>query len=442
MPSAFTLFSTEFISRQVDSWQPKRHLLLWVLMLAAGVRIAAAFLLGNQVQVLPGTHDQVSYYALAQSLLAGQGYQFSENWYPFTPAHTPTAHWSFAYPLYLVSVYALFGDYPLLARLIQGVVGGVLLCLLIYKVGEHVTDRRVALVAAGLAAVYSYFIYYSVALMTETFSILLILASLWLALELRASPGSRRHWLLLGITLGVAALLRQTILLFAPVLLLWLFWQIRGRLFFRHVMLPVVVIGLLILPWTVRNYLVYDQFLLLNSNAGYALYASNHPQLGTNWQNENVVVPLPPELEGLNEATIDRALSRQGLSFVQQDPVRYFWLTLDKSLEYFKFWPEAQSSPLSNVARTLSIGLALPLMLAGIVISLRQWRRFSLLYLFIATHSGIHLLSWPAPRYRLPVDAILLIFAGMALVAGAQWLAHWQQARTEPGRLDAVEGSH
>ena len=38
-----------------------------------------------------------------------------------------------------------------------------------------------------------------------------------------------------------------------------------------------------------------------------------------------------------------------------------------------------------------------------------------LLYLFIAIYSLIHILSWSLARYRLPIDATLLLFAARAI---------------------------
>jgi hypothetical protein len=70
-----------------------------VLLVAVLVRVPVALAMGDRVVAMPGIQDQISYDALAQSLLAGRGYSFTENWYPFTPANTPTAHWSFLYPL-------------------------------------------------------------------------------------------------------------------------------------------------------------------------------------------------------------------------------------------------------------------------------------------------------------------------------------------------------
>jgi 4-amino-4-deoxy-L-arabinose transferase-like glycosyltransferase len=392
-----------------------KHLLAFVLFVAVLVRIPMAFYMGDQVTVLPGIHDQISYDALARSLLAGQGYRFTEHWYPFTPANTPTAHWSFLYPLYLAGIYRLIGYHPLGARLFQGIVGGALMCLFIYLIGRRIVSERVALLGAGLAAVYGYFIYYSVALMTETFFIVMVLLSLLVSLQLKDEPSLAR-WILLGLSLGVATLIRQTILLFAPVLFVWLFWELKGRIRLWHFVVSLGMIVLLITPWTMRNYHVYRQFLPLNSNAGYALYASNHPHLGTDWRNESIVVPVPEELAGQNEAAINHALLRKGIGFVLEDPGRYLWLILDKALEYFQFWPSSQSSSVSNLVRVLSFGLYMPFMLLGLLLSLSHWRNYIPLYLFATVYTGIHLISWPSIRYRLPVDAVLMLFAGLAVL--------------------------
>jgi len=56
-------------------------------------------------------------------------------------------------------------------------------------------------------------------------------------------------------------------------------------------------------------------------------------------------------------------------------------------------------------------------MLAGLLLSLRQWRRWLLLYLFIAAYTFIHVISWVQIRYRMPVDVALVPFAALAVVA-------------------------
>jgi hypothetical protein len=46
-----------------------------------------------------------------------------------------------------------------------------------------------------------------------------------------------------------------------------------------------------------------------------------------------------------------------------------------------------------------------------------------LLILFVLVYSGVHILTWTLVRYRLPVDAVLLPFAGLALYDIAQRLS-------------------
>ena len=105
----------------------------------------------------------------------------------------------------------------------------------------------------------------------------------------------------------------------------------------RGALLALTVAGLVliacILPFTVRNYRVYGDFLLLNSNAGYAMYSAQHPLHGTDFQ-AYAAAPLPDDLTPTpqNEAQWDRALMARGIQFVLAEPGRYLLLSLNHSL--------------------------------------------------------------------------------------------------------------
>jgi hypothetical protein len=181
----------------------------------------------------------------------------------------------------------------------------------------------------------------------------------------------------------------------------------------------------MILPFAIRNYRVYGTFLLLNSNAGYAMYSAQHPMHGTSFQ-EFAAAPVPDELMGLNEAQLDRELMRRGIGFVLAEPGRYLLLCLSRVRAYFEFWPSPDTSLLHNLGRSGSFGLAWPLMAYGLWLTLRRakslsWRAGSvspvaLIVLFMSFYSVLHILTWAMPRYRLPVDAVALMFAALALV--------------------------
>jgi hypothetical protein len=518
----------------------RRLILLAILALAVFLRVVVAFTLGDTV---PPGKDETSYFTLGVRVATGHGFSFDRPWYPFTPAETPTAHWSFLYALVVAAVYSVAGLHPLAVRLVSAVVSGLLLPWLTYRLAVRVTggrgqeaDRRsltpdscglTPVLAAFLSAVYLYFVLYGAMVQTEAFYICAVLWSLERALALtppqppdsggssgRAAPqppttgepGSPHGWgvrgATLGLSLGIATLLRQSILPWVVVLFAWLLWQaVRGsvgptgvlradrppRLASplpsqgepvlsvskegrgvgdnssnscnswrsgvlredrpQQVALPheianssnscnswqisvasLFIAGLVLLaciaPFTIRNTIVYGNFLLLNSNAGYAMYSAQHPMHGINFQ-EFAAAPLPQDLanKGLNEAQWDKELMRRGIGFVLAEPGRYALLSLSRIPDYFEFWPTADTTLLNNIGRVGSFGLFLPFMLYGLFLSVRRSplrhslirpfadSPFALLYLFIVFYSLLHILTWAMPRYRLPVDAVLLIFA-------------------------------
>jgi len=378
------------------------------------LRVTVAIALGDAAQPISGAADQFSYDTLAVRVLGGHGFSFPSAWYPYAEPDAPTAHWSYLYTLYLAGVYGLFGHHPLAARLMQAVASGAG-CWLIFRIGRRLFDEQVGLAAALLTAVYAYFVFFNAALMTQTFYILAVLGAFDRALAIAARP-TRGAWAVLGLCLGVGVLLRQTLLLFAPLLLAWTLWIAHGRARWRDAALAVGLLALSVVPWTVYNYVTFGDFLLLNSNGGYFLYSANHPDQGTEFDPSRVP-PIPDALRGLPEPTVDRALFRAALGFVVDDPMRFLRLSWSRVGDYFWALPSAESATISNLARMCSFALYVPFMLFGLALSLGRWRLCLPIYLYVLVDTALHLASWAAPRYRLPSDALLMIFAGVAVVA-------------------------
>jgi len=132
---------------------------------------------------------------------------------------------------------------------------------------------------------------------------------------------------------------------------------------------------------------------------------------------------IPEEVRHLDEAALDSELLGRGIQFVTQDPKRYILLSLSRIPPYFMFWYSPESSTLSNISRIGSFGIFLPFMLYGMFLGIRKTSSIlnllispqGLLLLFALVYSGVHILTWTLIRYRLPVDAVLIPFAGLAL---------------------------
>lgn len=417
-------------------------------VISVALRVAVAIALGNEVTELPGTFDQVSYHALALRVLNGFGFTFEKNWWPVTQANSPTAHWSFLYTIYLVGVYALTAS-PLVARILQAILVGFLHPYLVFRIGQRAFGNKVGVIGAAITVFYSYFIYYAGTLMTEPFYITAILGVFYLIIRLADVKEFREgFWLSvgLGISLGISLLLRQLFLLCIPFLFLWLWWARRKGPFALTFWFSSISLGLMILmivPITLYNYSRFERFVLLNTNAGYAFYLANHPFYGTDFiparNMEDYQSMIPQELKTLDEAALDQALLKLGLQFVFDDPWRYFLLSLDRIPEYFKFWPSADSGMISNLSRVSSFGITFPWMLVGIFLWFRAQRGTkladfistpgTLLLGFFLIYSIIHIVSWALVRYRLPVDAVLILFAGLAFQELVQWYLNRQTLR-------------
>lgn len=428
------------VAKFFKSKQNPRSILILIIGISVLFRVLTAIYLGDKVVDLPGTFDQISYHNLALRVLGGHGFSFGVGWWPATPANHPTAHWSYLYTLYLVLVYFVFGPHPIAARIIQAVIVGILQTYLTFKIGQKLFGDWIGIVSALLSSVYIYFIYYSATLMTEPFYITSILWALFLTIEMGDLP-SKVHDLksgreiklsiFLGLALLIGVLLRQLLLLIVPFLLLWIWlvrWSKYRKLPIKSTAIVAAVMIIFILPITFYNYQRFHRFVLLNTNAGFAFFWGNNPIYGTQFQpiltSTTYGQLIPEDVRSLNEAAMDQELLKRGIGFVISDPVRYILLSISRIPFYFEFWPTPGSGLISNISRVLSFGIMLPFMLYGMIAALLnlalplkdRWNSPEvMLILFSVLYATIHILTWTLIRYRLPIDAMALVFAGYAL---------------------------
>lgn len=418
-----------------------RRRFIIVLTLAFFLRATIALWLGDVMEVIPvgGTHDQITYDMLGKRVAEGKGLTFPEPWYPWIQADTPSSYFSGPLAISLGIIYKVFGYHPLIARLVFSLLG-TFAVYLIHRLGRRLFGKTAGLLSAGFAACYAYLILYSATLLTETPFIVFLLLALEGGYMVVEDERDEAFWLV-GIGLAGALLFRSAVLVFIPVFLVWLYLASPGaaRLQTKVVkyLVPAGIIFVAVLPWTVRNYRLYGRFMLLQSQFGHVFWNANHPAQGTDFRGP-WVAPIPKELlNNLNEADLTYELLRQGRQFITEDPGRFLLLSVDRFVYLFTFWPTADSSFMSNIARLLSFGIMVPFMLAGLALSLRQWRRLVPIYLFIILHIGIYVSSWVMIRYRVPVDAVLLLFAGLSVATLMSLVRkYWQRWHLEKERVE------
>ncbi len=384
-----------------------RAALLWIFGVALAIRIVLAF--ATAAEPLRG--DAGLYDELARSIAAGKGYVVSSG--------KPTSFYMPLYPLLLGSVYALFGEDHLYAKLAQAFLGAAT-CGVIFLIGRKLFDRTAGLLAAGMAIVHYYFLVMGTLLLTETLLALLlsVFTLIWIRWREEKNPWRAG---ILGLICALATLTKSTYALL-PFLVLaiecsvsWsqeaagarrMRWA-QGMLLLGCFMLPLSV-------WTVRNYLVHQAFVPLATQGGMVLYMSYNPSQGK-------VLGIHPEDEvtrrarerSASEVEWDRALLRAAAQSLREEPSRIYRYLPLKALN---FWSVLDWEILRGGVYNFATAFTLPLALLGIVIAgSRPGELLPLLapimYLF-----GAALVTYGLPRFRFPVEPHIVILAGAGML--------------------------
>ena len=268
-------------------------------------------------------------------------------------------------------------------------------------------------------------------------------AALWLwshvfLLTAACSSGRNtvRRWMMSGILLALACYLRP-IPLFYPALLLpavMFALAVRGshsvplweRLLrnWRRAAIFAGVMAVVILPWTIRNLVVTEQFLPLNDGTGMHLYIGASQEWRGEYPDFEPVTPLMAKGMTLGEA--NHELGRQAMKNIKQDPAA--WLALFP-LKLKRLWLEVPGAKRQIESPRLKTGLAGVAMCSLLLAAAGVWRfrrapAAWLLLLPALYITGVHGVLFAMARFRIPVEPYLICLATAATtpVLGTLWL--------------------
>jgi 4-amino-4-deoxy-L-arabinose transferase-like glycosyltransferase len=412
--------------------QTQKRLVL-ILTLGLAVRLVWLWALGEQ----PLWMDEPEYLDIAHALRAG-GYLDDYLW-----LRTPL------FPAWLALVLGP-GEQLWLARLAQ-IALGLLLIFLLYRVALVAwQDERSAELAALLAALYLPLVAYANYLMAETL-LLVVLCMLLLTLLAALRAPSFKRAALAGGLLGMAALIKPIGLVLLPTLLL-VFWWNRQPWRWRAgaTVLLLAVCMAVIAPWSLRNALVHQRFILLDTTGGFNLWFGNQALAE---QTDPFFVQTVNASEP-NLADRDRVFAQRGQELLQQDAAQTLtYLFTDKLARFWRLQTDlvvtqeqgqlALRCPIEGPDGTYGILLPGDLaelrstracwwqwlnvladmvylaLLLGLLVTtffVRQPRLIALAWLWILPICLITIITVVQPRLRLPMLPVLLPWAAAGLV--------------------------
>jgi 4-amino-4-deoxy-L-arabinose transferase-like glycosyltransferase len=212
--------------------------------------------------------DGIEFNELGHQVALGHGYEL-------LPGH-PTSFRAPGFPLFLAGIYYLAGqNYPLTYAVFCLL--GAAVCVLTYLVASELAGPKLALLAAVLAVTYINGIYFATVFASESVFLVCFGLSLWLFLRFLKN-GSSWDLFFCALSLGWGILTRPFALLLLPIfgcVLLWDMWKKKRFNIVQALILAIIPMAV-VAPWTIRNYSVFHQFVLVANNGGSTFYGSNN----------------------------------------------------------------------------------------------------------------------------------------------------------------------
>ncbi len=343
------------------------------------------------------------------------------------------------YPYFLAALLKATGGSLYGARFIQNILGAFVPVLL-YLLGVRLFTRKIAYWSATLAVFYPTFLYYDSTVLIEMLMVpLSVLTVLWLY---RIDGKRWYQFVVAGALLGVAGLARPNILLLGPALAIWAWCTIKPIIGLRKAIVGYVLIGVtslaVILPVTVRNYVVSGDPVFIAWQGGFNFFLGNNrnatgwsatvPGIDFTWEGgyrEAIVFAEKAEGRTLSKSEVSDFWYDQGWNEIRQDPKAFVQLEFRKLALLFNGYeiPNNQDLYIARQYATIikplmfkwpiyfPFGLIAPLALIGIAMSVKDWRKFLPVYLFLAAYTLSLLSFFVCARYRQPMLPFLLLFA-------------------------------
>src|SRR5271156_2611891 len=427
---------------------------LWLMML-----VALALRLGYMwqfqhihprqgVSVIPFLFESGN---IAHSLATGHGFSS-----PFRVDTGPTAWMTPLFPLLLAGIFRIFGAYTFhawAATVLLNITCCTLACIPIYFVGKRIGGVALAAGAAWLWAIFPNAILLPVESMWDaSISALLVATILWATLALAESQ-RLRNWCAYGLLWGVALMFNATLAALFPFLAAWLVYraQQQNRKWFKNAAAAVIIIFLCCVPWTIRNYRVFHQFVPLRSVLGLQLWLGNNDQTQDIFRGDLHPIYNAAEREqyiSLGEIAYMRQKKQEAFAYMLSHPQREAHLIFYRAIS---IWSGGTPYPLEDFIGTPSLRfrtvLAFNLVaavgtLCGIVILFRERSPFAVpIAAFPLIYPWAYYLTLALPRYRLPIDSIVMLLLAICIQRLARKFARAKSPATD-AKLQQPQSRH
>ncbi len=379
---------------------------LYIFLIALLIRCAVLFIFSNE----PPTTDTLgAYQPIAQSIINGDGYSRKGI---LTATKAPL------FVLFLVLMQKFFGV-GFFASRIAFIFIDSLMCILVYQLAKLLGDRKTALSAGILTGLYPPLIWFSsVKIGSETiFTFFLVLCCLLLVY---ASIHNKSYFFAgAGCVLGLAALTRSAALFLPFFVCLYFFLKSGTKKRNMNLFLFLLFFLLILSPWPVRNYMVFNRIFAGESRDTASIYVGSQSDFLTNTHQRRIFSNQRLKALSFNKNQVKDEFESRALyykaaisNYIEQwdrNPLSLLKLYLKK---FVMLWYYTESRRWDILMALLNFSI-LPFSVYGFFVLRSKFNcREALLLSFFVIYFIIGCtIMFPLVRYMVPVMPFLLIFA-------------------------------
>jgi len=398
------------------------------------LRIVYSYFFGWQQ--IPSGSDGISYNGYALAILN------KTDWLT-----NPSFHGDYrapGYPLFLALIYSIFGAENLFAVNFFQAIIGTLTVYYIFKLSSSIFCAKKSFLTLFWAGLYFFYIWYTGRILRDTlvfFLLILAFYHIWCFFKNEGEEHFLRSKDLWKFMIVFTILLHtdERYLFYIPFIsILFIIYRknwvgIKQYLWFSGIII------LLLIPWLARNYVAYNGFVLINTRtldmrqkpiSEYSKYLSDKKIE----KKQNKDYPSDEERELVKKGKNPNSRSSQEIEIIKKNiyaPSTFIKRKLYRFKEMwipFRFWSDYEPFPKAtfrgpwslrhNLLSILFYGTLIPFVFYALFYLFKLKNKAVWFLIFpIVVHTVLHFLMWGRERYRLPIDAFIIILGCYGIVA-------------------------
>lgn len=376
--------------------------------------VSKAFILTGNNLIKYSTSDEWVYNLTAKSIISGHGFAINlkemfggkikkggiayieGNDGYFTHKIVPPV-----YPIFLAAFYFIFGINTFSFFLPQILLGSIT-CILMYFIAKEIFNEAVATITGLMVIIYPDLVFWTYMVRVETLFIFLIALVFWLLLR-KDLNRNNIYAVIIGIIIGFACLTRIIFVFFVPIIIVWKYlnWEGNKKGALLWLLALFLSCSLILFPWAIRNYWVFNSFTIITDEAGTAFVDYPGHQISPTDSSVNYV---------------GKSYLQLYINFIWNNSSEFASKCFYRLILYLSPFTQLNDG-VAKIYKGLTWVFVFPAAFWGIFVAAKKyWARSGLLILYIFYYILFHSLTFVDTGlvYRYPILPFLCIFAAYA----------------------------